>query len=297
MDPIVKQLIVLQIIYSLIIPKVEQESIGHPNLSINENSIISSNIKLSLVKLTNEIQNSLLVNEINRVYDENKKTPSNKLNINDILQIIKELFPLQRTILADGQLSFHNLKIIDIKKLIIEKYELFQKEQLAVISELDDQILNIGGTGIATTTATTGTPTPNTTPTPTTTPTPPLAKKTQERKPSNQPSMDPKREKLLQLYRDTVLNKLQSKNKILDKLYANLDKEPTNSKAIVIQLMEIDKIKRTTPVSVHNLQLILTKLVSDSVMCSQTDSITWNTARHFQTELDDTVQFMRRALE
>lgn len=318
-DPIVRELIVLQIIYALLLPKVTQEthsdgsgnsnssnssSESHNNSNTDDTAVISSNIKLSLVKLTNEIQNNVLINEIMSVND-----PMNKLNINDILSTIKELFPLQRIVLTDGQLSFHNLKIIDIKGLIMEKFSIYRSKRIEYIKQLDYDIVKMvsnieanetnkkirsssnssSNNSIPSDTAQIKVQIPggvSTTKSRTATPEGPITMK----------NMDPKREKLLQLYRDTVLNKLQSKNKILDKLYTNLERNP-NNQLIVRELLNLEKIKTTTPVSVNNLQLILQKSVSDGIMSSTTGGHTWTTARQLQTELDDTVQFMRRALE
>lgn len=357
MNPIVKELIVLQVIYALIVPQVQEVDVKdnspHSNgsgsgssdsdhrMSSNngsgagsgyhhgsmdspfvynstmENKVISSNIKLSLVKITNEIQNSLLVNELMDINHEAK------LTIKDILGVIKDLFPLQRTILIDGQLSFHNLKIKDLKNLIVIKYDEFKENQIKMIEEYDNQLLHFlppnikhasapqlgvkRGLSQSSSTGSTRSATPlqgssspmasstgivsSTSPSATST----TYQTTTSAATGTAVNKDPKREKLLQLYRDTVLNKLQSKTKILDKLYMNLN--PQESDKIVYHLLELEKIKTTTPASVHNLQLILQKSVSDGIMGSRTGSLTWQIACQVQTELDDTVQFMRRALE
>lgn len=364
MNPIVKELIVLQVIYTLIIPQVQEvdtKSSGndsgssgsssthsnngsHSGRSVDnsfiysnggvmmENKVISSNIKLSLVKITNEIQNSLLVNELMDINHEAK------LTIKDILGVIKDLFPLQRTILIDGQLSFHNLKIKDLKNLIVTKYDEFREDQIKIINEYDNQLqqfllppvkhastspqnatittVNTSGSNQSTvgkrmvpassSNGSTRSSTPGianaSTPVGHSTAVIPSSTTPSAYTPTgssggggNVVNRDPKREKLLQLYRDTVLNKLQSKTKILDRLYQNLNPEECDK--IVYHLLELEKIKTTTPASVHNLQLILQKSVSDGIMGSRTGSLTWQIARQVQTELDDTVQFMRRALE
>ncbi|CCK71574.1 Eaf5p KNAG_0H01600 [Huiozyma naganishii CBS 8797] len=336
MDSVVKELIVLQVIYALIVPRVEdvdrsrEESIGSfssgnsgifsgkngnstlsmgnssgsvsssssSGLNLSDNRMISSNIKLSLVKLTNEIQNSLLINQLMDISKEAK------LNIKDILTIIKDLFPLQRTILVDGQLSFHNLKVKDLKSQIVFKYEEFKRRQCATIEALDDRILELRKVASLDTRNA-----PHTTPSPTNSTQqqqqhahsfsspllPGSAASSASQRPAQAVNKDPKREKLLQLYRDTVLNKLQAKTKILDKLYLSLNY--TEMDKIVYHLIELEKIKKTTPVSVHHLQLILQKSVTDGIMSHPTGDTTWETARQLQLELDDTVQFMRRALE
>lgn len=354
MNPIVKELIVLQVIYALIVPQVQEVDVKDINShssgsgsnsgsndsdggshsgsngsshsgsisespfiysSTVENKVISSNIKLSLVKITNEIQNSLLVNELMDINHEAK------LTIKDILGVIKDLFPLQRTILIDGQLSFHNLKIKDLKNLIVVKYDEFKENQIKMINEYDTQLLKLmptnmkhpsmpvggkrgssAGSSTGSTRSTTpgiGSTYPGTAQNAMNTSLQSSANTTTAPGAGNTAgtvvNKDPKREKLLQLYRDTVLNKLQSKTKILDRLYMNLN--PQESEKIVNHLLELEKIKTTTPASVHNLQLILQKSASDGIMSSRTGSLTWQIARQVQAELDDTVQFMRRALE
>lgn len=364
-DSIIKELIVLQVIYSLVVPKVEEvnsketRSSGNNSLvdgnnslsggnnngmNLNsgnnnihhyiynnfDNKIISSNIKLSLVKITNEIQNSLLINKLMDINNEAK------LTIKDILNVIKELFPLQRIILIDGQLSFHNLKIKDLKNLMVLKYDEYKDNQIRFINELDNQILQLSpmsnGNTVMNNNVSMNTikyknqninnntsgnvnnlnqrslnnpskvilqrtqPSSNTYKN-----TPTSNKSTSSRTTNNNSNntqvvnKDPRREKLLQLYRDTVLNKLQSKSKILDKLYTNLN--PGECNKIVYHLLELEKIKITTPASVHNLQLILQKSATDGIMTSLTGSVTWQIASQVQVELNDTVQFMRRALE
>lgn len=325
-DPIVKELIVLQIIYTLLLPKIKQdphssdsnssgttsENETHGTESSGSNTegnsvVISSNIKLSLVKLTNEIQNNVLVNEIMSV-----SNPTIKLNIHDVLKTVNELFPLQRIVISDGQLSFHNLKISDLKMLIMDKYSQYRTQQIEYINKLDNEIVQeLTATrksgpdthenkkqrtsSVPVETSTSKIQSPSTTNKGSRTGTPEGS--------ITMRNVDPKREKLLQLYRDTVLNKLQSKNKILDKLYNCLDNgdEQDNSgntsRLAVRELLNLEKIKATTPVSVNHLQLILQKSATDGIMGSPTSSNTWNIAKQMQTELDDTVQFMRRALE
>ncbi|GMM56854.1 Eaf5 protein [Maudiozyma humilis] len=328
MDPLVKELIVLQIIYAQLLPKVSQDASSEGNspgaplpgtsaTASSDSSLISSNIKLSLVKLTNGVQNNVLVSAITAARSHSATdaeemtttaTPAAKLNIGDILGTVKELFPLQRLVLADGQLSFHNLKVADIRALIAEKYSGYRARQVQAIQQLDSQIsmalASISAQEnadrhknkkqrVSAASSPGDTNTNNNTAVPrsrTTTPEGSMAMR----------NADPKREKLLQLYRDTVLNKLQAKTKVLDKLYAQLERGPgetSTDRRIVRELLNLEKIKTTTPISVNNLQLILQKSASDGIMAAATGSPTWRIAKQLQSELDDTVQFMRRALE
>ena len=279
MDKEVSELVVLQLIHTLISNK--NEELVRNGGGIN---MIGNNLRISLVKLTNEIQNNLLINELTNLRRQSNVANGNrKLGINDILTIVKNLFPEYRTTLNDGQLSLHGLEMHDIEKLLDEKYDRFKKTQVEQIRMMEDEILkngiktgasqlqphaNAGKSGSAGTSATVATTTPH------------MAH-----------SMDPKREKLLKLYRDTVLNKLESKTGNFQKLF----KSPDGS--IIKNEINYEDIKNETPGSVHELQLILQKSITDGVMRKVIGTDDWKLARQVQFELDDTVQFMRRALE
>lgn len=241
----ISELIVLQIIYTLLVLKNQTHNVA----------VING--KVSLVKLTNEIQNNVLVNQM---VDHGET----KLDINDILMIVKKVFPNQRISLVDGQLSFHNLQLKELQNGIHERYDKFCQEQQVAIAKLEDEIIN------------------------------------PRKKPRTQTNVDPKREKLLQLYRDTVLNKLQAKSggtkKDLQWLYETLVSEG-NIEKIVKEIIEIDRIKNDTPSSVHELQLVLQRSICDGIMSSMSGTDTWFAARQLQIDFEDTVQFMRRALE
>lgn len=241
----ISELIVLQIIYTLLVLKNQTHNVA----------VING--KVSLVKLTNEIQNNVLVNQM---VDHGET----KLDINDILMIVKRVFPNQRISLVDGQLSFHNLQLKELQNGIHERYDKFCQEQQVAIAKLEDEIIN------------------------------------PRKKPRTQANVDPKREKLLQLYRDTVLNKLQAKSggtkKDLQWLYETLVSEG-NIEKIVKEIIEIDRIKNDTPSSVHDLQLVLQRSICDGIMSSMSGTDTWFAARQLQIDFEDTVQFMRRALE
>lgn len=244
MDSEINELIVLQLIYTI--------------LSVQNNVSNVNECKVSLVKLTNEFQNNILVNQI--INDETK------LDINDILVIVKKIFPNQRISLVDGQLSFHNLTLREVINDINTRVKRFIKTQTELVRKIEDEIIDP----------------PN-----------PV------QRPVN--AVDPKKAKLLQLYRDTVLNKLQTKsnnsnNRDLEWLYGTLAAEG-HMPHIVKDITKIDSIRNETPVSVHELQLTLQKSICDGLMSCYTGSATWHNARRLQIDLDDTVQFMRRALE
>ncbi|CAI1944587.1 hypothetical protein SEUBUCD646_0E00660 [Saccharomyces eubayanus] len=275
MDTEVSELVVLQLIHTLISNK--NEELVKNGGGIN---MIGNNLRISLVKLTNEIQNNVLINELTNLRRQGGVVNGNgKLGINDILTIVKSLFPGYRTTLNDGQLSLHGLEMHDIEKLLVGKYDEFKRAQTEQIRAMEDEIQKngiksgttqsqsqshtgkSGGAVIGTTTTHGG------------------------------HAMDPKREKLLKLYRDTVLNKLESKTGNFQKLF----KSPNNT--IIKDEVNYEDIKNETPGSVHELQLILQKCITDGVMRGVIGTDDWKLARQVQLELDDTVQFMRRALE
>ncbi|CCD24447.1 Eaf5p NDAI_0D01330 [Naumovozyma dairenensis CBS 421] len=350
MDPIINDLLVLQLIYSLLFNKYKDEILPHSNKQNrdkfdpdNDNFIISS-IKLSLIKITDEFQNNLLINEMVQYHNTNNendpKKTIKKLTINDILNIVENLFPINQfnITLMNGQLNFQNLKLNQLRSLIIEKYLLFRTNSIQHIKRLDDEISNrLGFAPSSAPSSVSKSPSPqpltqknivstsnnnisvlSTSTSPILTPAVPLSSSSlssstttthptittttinnnNKKNVTNtiSPAIDPKREKLLNLYRDTVLNRLQSKNKLLDELYINLMREKNYTK-IINKIIEIEMIKNETPKSVHFLQLILQRSISDGIMSSSTGTKTWEIARQVQFDFDDTVQFMRRALE
>ncbi|AQZ15491.1 EAF5 (YEL018W) [Zygosaccharomyces parabailii] len=220
MSPEVSELVVLQTIYVL--------------LQNGETA------KVSLVKLTNEIRNSVLVRQLSP-----GETP---LDINDILSIVKRVLPNQRISLVDGQLSFPYLQLHELRNEILSRSDALQQAQVQAIQTLEEQILN--------------------------------PKK-----------IDPKREKLLQLYRDTVLNKL-NKAHTLDDLYERVPQNPVAKEQIALE-----SIKNDTPSSVHELQFTLQLAICNALASCPSGSSDWQLAWQAQQELADTVQFMRRALE
>lgn len=247
MQPEISELIVLQIIYTLLVLQ-------------NQHATVTSG-KVSLVRLTNEIQNNVLVNQmVDRGED--------KLDINDILVIVKRVFPNQRISLVDGQLSFQNVQVAELQQSIQDRLRRFTQSQHASISKLEDEILNPQRRATTTT-------------------------------PAQGSHIDPKREKLLQLYRDTVLNKLRAKSSTttdLPSLYRALAASGDLARC-VRHVIAVDRLTNDTPSSVHDLQLVLQRSICDGLMSCSPGSPACSAARQLQLDLDDTVQFMRRALE
>lgn len=102
-----------------------------------------------------------------------------------------------------------------------------------------------------------------------------------------------KKEKLLNLYRDTVLNRLQNKRTMLDKMCHDMQEDH----GVVRHRIDVHSIKNQTPNSITEFQLALQRSITDCLMNEPTGSDKWKIAQEVQTNLDDTIKFMRRALE
>ena len=67
MEPIITELLVLQLIYTFLLNELKEErgAIKENDVEIEDDeSLIIPHIKISLVKITNEVQNNVLINEI-----------------------------------------------------------------------------------------------------------------------------------------------------------------------------------------------------------------------------------------
>ncbi|KAL3233161.1 Chromatin modification-related protein EAF5 [Nakaseomyces bracarensis] len=102
-----------------------------------------------------------------------------------------------------------------------------------------------------------------------------------------------KKEKLLNLYRDTVLNRLQSKRTVLDQMC----REMVEDTGVVRRRLDVGSIKNETPRSIAEFQLALQRSITDCLMNEPSGSDKWKVALEVQNNLDDTIKFMRRALE
>lgn len=105
-----------------------------------------------------------------------------------------------------------------------------------------------------------------------------------------------KREKLLNLYRDTVLNRLRSfkQGAVINE---GGDGTGAGDGEVVRQRVDVASIRNETPNSIAEFQLALQRSIADRVMSERTGSAGWRLAQDVQTDLDDTIRFMRRALE
>lgn len=106
-------------------------------------------------------------------------------------------------------------------------------------------------------------------------------------------STNRKKDKLLNLYRDTVLNRLQNKKTVLDKLYHGMKEDSS----VIRNSIYLERIKNETPNSIAELQLMLQRSIADCIMSEPIGSEKYNIAKEIQINLEDTIRFMKRALE
>lgn len=106
-------------------------------------------------------------------------------------------------------------------------------------------------------------------------------------------STNRKKDKLLNLYRDTVLNRLQNKKTVLDKLYHGMKEDSS----VIRNRIYLERIKNETPNSIAELQLMLQRSIADCIMSEPIGSEKYNIAKEIQINLEDTIRFMKRALE
>ena len=106
-------------------------------------------------------------------------------------------------------------------------------------------------------------------------------------------STNRKKDPLLNLYRDTVLNRLQNKKTVLDKLYHGMKEDSS----VIRNRIYLERIKNETPNSIAELQLMLQRSIADCIMSEPIGSEKYNIAKEIQINLEDTIRFMKRALE
>ncbi|AAS52633.1 AEL052Wp [Eremothecium gossypii ATCC 10895] len=172
------------------------------------------------------------------------------LKINDILDVIKLLFPKQ-TSLSDGQIIFYNLQIVEIRDTLLDVVRECQDTLVKDVKQLEQQYQAI----------------------------------------KSHDDMKIRRERIMGMYRDTILAKLQSFQHF-HRLYSKLDPSP-----VVRDMMDLERIKATSIENLSHLQHILQKCVTDSVMTTKAGSDRYREIILSQGELDDTVKFVRYAMD
>ncbi|SCV03294.1 LAMI_0H07008g1_1 [Lachancea mirantina] len=98
------------------------------------------------------------------------------------------------------------------------------------------------------------------------------------------------RTRLLELCRDTLLNKFQ------DHGHAAIYEELVENSAIK-QPLNLDGIRTQTPTSILELQAWLQLCVANTTLLHRTGSPGWKAARASQKELEETIAFVRSVLE
>ncbi|SCV04994.1 LANO_0G16160g1_1 [Lachancea nothofagi CBS 11611] len=89
--------------------------------------------RVSLVRLQTEINENALMNRLVPC------TGKQVLSVHDILEIIKRLFP-KKTSLTEGQLTFYNLQLGEMRDTLFELFERIKNELTSQISESEPLI-------------------------------------------------------------------------------------------------------------------------------------------------------------
>ncbi|AMD20621.1 HDL123Wp [Eremothecium sinecaudum] len=198
--------------------------------------------RVSLVRLQTDVNNHPMTKQLSSQWQT--------LKINDILDVIKVIFPKQ-TSLSDGQIIFYNLQIVEIRDTLLEVVKECQTALVKEVKLLEQQYHSI----------------------------------------KNQDDMKLRRERIMGMYRDTILAKLQS-FKYFHPLYGKVEPSP-----VVHNLMDLEKIKGMSIENLSHLQLTLQKCITDSVMLTKVGSKRYQEVMLSQGELDDTVKFVRYAMD
>ncbi|SCW02665.1 LAFE_0F11628g1_1 [Lachancea fermentati] len=89
--------------------------------------------RVSLVRLQTEINENVLIRRLV------PSTGKQVLSVHDILETIKRLFPKQ-TSLTEGQLTFYNLQLAELRDKLYELYESAKSRLVEQVREIEPQI-------------------------------------------------------------------------------------------------------------------------------------------------------------
>lgn len=89
--------------------------------------------RVSLVRLQTEINENALIRRLV------PSTGKQVLSVHDILETIKQLFP-KKTSLTDGQLTFYNLQLGEMRESLFELYDKLKVELMGQLSRTEPEI-------------------------------------------------------------------------------------------------------------------------------------------------------------
>lgn len=243
-------------------------------VTVKEQKNATNPLQVSMVKVINCLQNNALIKEL---------LPE-PVEISEILTNLRGIFTAENVQLVDGQLTFVDTSLEDVQDIRSQRHNKFFEVQWERIKKLDDRITALIKEDSQDTKEKSKTPTVS-------------SGESNSSVSVTSNTTGPNREKLLKLYRDTVLKKLRSKKgRMLDQLYRDLDADDQFN-SVVRRSISLLTFTTETPHSIHELQLTLQRLICDALMGTPSESENWNLATQIQSEFDDTVLFMRRALE
>lgn len=175
------------------------------------------------------------------------------IKINEILGMIKEMFPNQ-TSLNDGQITFYHLQINEIQNKILDVFDRCQADLVRKVQRTDEEL------------------------------------KRWKQGQGKIDEMKLRRGKILAMYRDTVIAKLESFDNFKDVFGSFQD---INKDNVSLHENDLKKLKSLDLNNLIDLQWHLQSCLTNGIMCLPHD----NRVLLAQDELDMTINFVRDAMD
>lgn len=207
--------------------------------------------KVSLVRLQNEINNNILIEKI----AERRDTMI--VSIHEILEIIKQLFPNQ-TSLTEGQLTFYNLQLRELRAKLLEIYGRFSDKTIEEIKELEENITKAQG---------------------------------------ELDGEDSRGKKLLHLYSETLIKKFREYKYSSLYENAVVEQNAPQYYESILRPVDLKKLKSEGVSNLLELQKGLQLCVANATMYNKSGSEVWSWAKDTQEDLQESVEFVKSTLE
>lgn len=236
-----------------------------------------------------------------------KFTRMDDIKINEILDMIKEMFPNQ-TSLNDGQITFYHLQINEIQNKIMDVYERCQRDLVGKLAK-NEKELKRGKVGKVSHTGSNGNKSNSSSSSSSTSAisngagaagatthsvlsTPAASTSTTTNNSSKVDYMKSRRGKILAMYRDTVIAKLESFEQFKE-VFSSFEK--VNHNEVIKMENDLKKLKTLHLNNLIDLQWNLQNCVTNGIMSMGHEDT--NRVLLAQDELDMTINFVRNAMD
>ena len=237
-----------------------------------------------------------------------KFTRMDDIKINEILDMIKEMFPNQ-TSLNDGQITFYHLQINEIQNKIMDVYERCQRDLVGKLAK-NEKELKRGKVGKVSHTGSNGNKSNSSSSSSSSTSaisngagaagatthsvpsTPAASTSTTTNNSSKVDYMKSRRGKILAMYRDTVIAKLESFEQFKE-VFSSFEK--VNHNEVIKMENDLKKLKTLHLNNLIDLQWNLQNCVTNGIMSMGHEDT--NRVLLAQDELDMTINFVRNAMD